>query len=401
LASPQTIDGWNGLDFRFFPESCVKRIAALRDQLAIHDTPPKINEVVGGMIAARTRAGASVVSGVYDRSSRLADGSVPFRGRTVWKRIAEPETKKLGRIFDDSRVAYYLGYANVHYGHFLLETISRAWAWRDYKLECVPVFQTPPTRLPPFVRAFFELIPGLSENLEVVAKATRFSRVVVAHPAFVIAHEAFSEFKRLCVGMAERALRDFPARTEQPLYLSRAGLNPARQRTLLGEERLERFLVQQGFLVVRPETLSVVEQITLMNTHKYIVSPLGSACHTRLFACGATTCLILSGDRINSNYLLCDRLCQGGSHYANVLSLPKLGVGVHLPAEPLMIDEDRVLSLLRDFGLINSGAKFSESGPGLKEYKRRWVLAADEFSRKSGDAAIGNAAREISSTLEN
>jgi hypothetical protein len=84
-----------------------------------------------------------------------------------------------------------------------------------------------------------------------------------------------------------------------------------------------------------------------------------------------------------------------------VLSLPKLGVGVHLPAEPLMIDEDRVLSLLRDFGLINSGAKFSESGPGLKEYKRRWVLAADEFSRKSGDAAIGNAAREISSTLEN
>jgi len=96
----------------------VKRIAALRDQLAIHDTPPKINEVVGGMIAARTRAGASVVSGVYDRSSRLADGSVPFRGRTVWKRIAEPETKKLGRIFDDSRVAYYLGYANVHYGHF-------------------------------------------------------------------------------------------------------------------------------------------------------------------------------------------------------------------------------------------------------------------------------------------
>jgi hypothetical protein len=61
-----------------------------------------------------------------------------------------------------------------------------------------------------------------------------------------------------------------------------------------------------------------------------------------------------------------------------------------------MIDKDWVLSLLRNFGLMHSGAKFSEPAPSLEEYKRRWILAAVAFSRKSGSAAIGDAARDVS-----
>ena len=49
---------------------------------------------------------------------------------------------------------------------------------------------------------------------------------------------------------------------------------------------------------------------------------------------------------------------------------------MHLPAKPLMADKDRVLSLLRDFGLIHSGAEPSEPAPSLEQHKRRWILAA-------------------------
>lgn len=398
MTSPQTIDGWNGIDFRFFSEGCVKRLAASRDRWVIHEARPKISEVVGGTIAARVHAATRVISGVYDHALKVADGSVPFRGRAVWKRIAEPEAKMLGKVFDDSRHAYYLGYANFHFGHFLLETISRAWAWRERGVECVPVLQSPTTRLPTFATVFLDLIPGISANLEIIGRTTRFSRVIVPHPAFVIAHEAFVEFKRLCETMAERAVGDFQGeRTEQPLYLSRAGLHPERQRTLLGEERLERFLVQQGFLVVRPETVPVREQIALFNRHKFIVSAVGSACHTRLFARGVTTLIVLSRDGIPPNYLLCDRLCAGNSHYANVLSVPELDTRVRLPVEPLMIDCDRLLMLLRDFGLIGPNAEFCDPPPSLEDYKRRWILAAEAHSRRSGDVTLTDAVRNISS----
>jgi len=45
------------------------------------------------------------------------------------------------------------------------------------------------------------------------------------------------------------------------------------------------------------------------------------------------------------------------------------------------IDKDWVLSLLRNFGLMHSGASFPNRS-GLEEYKRRWILAAVGISRK-------------------
>lgn len=387
MITNRAVDGSNRLHFRFFPERTVKRISRLREQLTIHEVLPPLHEVVEGTIAAPVHTGRQVAAGVYDCKGRMVEGSVPYRGANVWNRIAPPQARSLERILESSKCAYYLGYANTHYGHFLLETISRAWAWERLAETCVPVLQTPPIGLPAFAKELLGLIPGLLNGPSIIPATTRFSRVVVAHPAFVIARAAYSEFKTLCDRITERALGELPVQTEQPLYLSRAGLHQARQRTIVGEDRLERFLASQGFCVIRPETLPVTQQIALFNKHKHIVSPVGSACHTRLFSCAPTNCVVLCDEQINPNYLLSDQLCAGQTYYANVLSTPAVQSDARLAVEPLIIGDERLLALLAEFGLIRPDAQFGEPAPGLEEYKQRRILVSATVGRKKSQAS--------------
>ncbi len=75
-----------------------------------------------------------------------------------------------------------------------------------------------------------------------------------------------------------------PARTgraQRRLYLSRG---PALRRQILNEEELRRMLVSEGYEVVRPETLTVAEQIALFSEASHIVSPSGAALTNMIYA---------------------------------------------------------------------------------------------------------------------
>jgi hypothetical protein len=181
----------------------------------------------------------------------------------------------------------------------------------------------------------------------------------------------------MCERMAEQAMIRSEPITDQPLYLSRAGLSLNR-RTLEGEEWLERSLEREGFLIVRPETLPVAEQIALVNSHQWIVSPQGSACHTRLFSRICTNFVTVTSDFLNPNFMLCDSLCEGTSHYLNALAQPEIGTQVRLARfwEPLLVDRERLLGALRQLGLVRNSAVFDDPAPDLNGYKLRWIEAA-------------------------
>jgi len=135
----------------------------------------------------------------------------------------------------------------------------------------VPVLQS---SVPQFARAFLALIPELAERIEIISAPRRFRNILVPGASFVIAREAHVEFKRMCERMAWA--RDDPFRAR---YRSAALSVPRRSqfecRTLEGETWLERSLEREGFLIVRPETLPVAEQIALVNRHRWIISAAG------------------------------------------------------------------------------------------------------------------------------
>jgi hypothetical protein len=230
-----------------------------------------------------------------------------------------------------------------------------------------------------FARSLCALVPGLAERIEVVQRTTRFDHVTVPLPAFAISREAYVAFKELCESMAERAVPSREPMSEQPVYLSRAGLGLEQKRMVLGEARLERFFEGQGFRIVRPETLPVCEQIAIVNRHKWIVAPMGSACHTRLFSRRPTNLLMLIPNRMRPNFVLCDLLSEGVAHYANVFSIPP-GLESESTAVrsmvPKMLDEERLLILLKEFGLVRATAAFDSPRENFEALMRSPIDAA-------------------------
>ncbi|MGH6889596.1 MAG: glycosyltransferase family 61 protein [Rhizomicrobium sp.] len=344
------------------------------------------------------------VACVYDRDNEPVEASARLRG-FGGRSAPEPDAITLREARRDNRSAYFLAINTLHYGHFLLEALCRAWAWEKQDAGRVAIIMSPP--ISNFARAFCELVPGLVQRLEVLQATTRFDNVTVASPAFVTACYAHAEFKAMCERMAERVVPSLEPMTEQPLYLSRAGLDPAKDRSILGEIRLERFLEAEGFHVARPETLPIREQIALFNRHKWIVTPLGSACHTRLFARRPINLLVLTGKMhrdsdqpFKTNFALCDLLSEGSAHYAKVFSVPDIGTGLSLEAtSPVMVEEERLLDMLRGFGLIRARAEPGGLPPSLKDYKARWIEYATRRARRSATRKLVRTIAAVKATL--
>jgi hypothetical protein len=384
-----SVEGWDRLYFHFFSPIEIARLRSGKWQkLQIRTDEPGVTEVPRGIVGALRksdthRSRASI--GVYDADGHEVRNSGQFRG--VKKHFGNtPSIRVPQDVVRDRRNAYYLGIDASRYGHFILETLCRAWAWKE-NCHDIAVIQAPP--VPDFARALLGLIPGLNERVETLLQVTQFDHLTVPDAAFAMGRVAYQRFKLLCDEMAERALGKTEATTDQPLYLSRAGLSPPVKRVLVGEDRLERFLQQEGFQIARPETLSVPAQIALFNRHKWILSPNGSACHTRLFSQIPLTMIIMTRERIKGSFVLADRLCPGETHYANVFSIPELGGEMPTDsAQPVILEDERILTLLKEFGLVGSKAAFGEPPPGEKSYTKEWLQFARKKRKKRFSAVI-------------
>lgn len=383
------------MHFHGFDAEDIRRLRDSWSALSFHRELPGLTEISGGTVAPLNVRGVKS-SGVYDRDCGLVPSSTRFRGG---KRVEADldGTRLRGAAYDD-RDAYYAGCGEKHFGDFLLEVLSRAWAWRAHGDDRVAVVQRDSAA---FARPLYALVPGLPDKLKVVRRPTRFRSVLVPAPSFVMLSSAWTAFKQLCEGMAERALTNRPVPTDQPVYLSRTGLDDTK-RAVLGEDQLERLLRTEGFLIVRPETLSIHEQIALYNRHRWIVSSVGSACHTRVFSLVSNTLVTLAPGLINENHILCDMLCEGDAHYVRALTQPDLGINLKVRnLAPVMLDRDVVLSTFKKIGLVRDGAAFEGPPPDVEEYKRRWLAVAKWLarSRPAEIEALNAAIAHVSASL--
>lgn len=360
------------LHYHGFQDSELSLLKAARSQLTLRAASPSLIEVVGGTIVPLRYRGRTSC-GVYDGNDNPVPLSARFRGTEPVEGTLTPE--QLRPVASSTRHAFFLGSGEKHYGHFLLEVLCRAWAWAwsEGNELGVPVLQS---EVPAFARDIYSLIPGVADKIEIVRRPTRFRSIRVPGASFIIRREAYHAFKDLCERMAQRAISGSIPPSDRPVYLSRSGLDHSR-RTIIGELRLERHLEEQGFLIVKPETLSIMDQMALVNRHRWIVSPTGSATHTRLFSCISTNFVTITPAFFNQNHVLCDLLCDGRAHYVRALHRPNIGTDLPLEnVEPLLVDHGAVLGTLKELGLIRGSVNIRDSESELNEYRTRWIEAA-------------------------
>lgn len=220
-----------------------------------------------------------------------------------------------------SGVYLYVGLFVLHYGHFLIDTLSHFWPilmadGERPKILCHRLKSRPEG---PEHNVLYEVLAGLGIRREDVISFDRpvnIANVKFAESSFRERSYAHSIFGDLCSHIGKRYLDDDKIDTEsRPLYLSKTKLRSGISQ-LINERHIEAELDRLGVEIAYPEDLTFAEQIRLLSAHKYIIGPSTSAFHTSAFAAPGRRIIGLNwGPQINANYLLFDHFNETNSKY--------------------------------------------------------------------------------------
>ncbi len=251
--------------------------------------------------------------GLYDGNGLLLEAAGRFRGPTRERAGPVPYTpQRLAGLPLQPGPFFYLGRYTPHYGHFLLDTLCRLWAWPAQGLSGVKILYhdfEPVERLfaLPFAAAIFQACGLGLENFVKFDEPVRLGQVIVPSPAIEELGFVYKAFARklneigdgLCPG-------PLGPMSDVPVYLTKQNVSAGISH-FVNEARFTEVLARAGVKIIVPETLSFAEQVGLFRNNRVISGLIGSAFHTSLFT-PACRMLVLNYERtVWSNQLLIDR----------------------------------------------------------------------------------------------
>lgn len=266
------------------------------------------------------------------------------------KKIDPPENprKLSGKLL-------YGGHLHRHYGHFITECIGRLWYAGKDRDRSILYSETPKKNFRrDAIDRFMSLLNFDKNRFLHVQQPVMIDEIVIPYPSFIFGKEAFSVHRLLPESVARAVLDKMPEPTGRPLYLSRSKLDRTNAfRSIERELELEEILREKNFSIVYPETLSLEEQITLLNKHEIIVGVWGSALHNVLFDISGKKKLVCLGDidHINPNFFLVDGIKKIDSVYISALEVGQDPALAQLN-QTRKIDLDRAVAGLQAIGLV-------------------------------------------------
>lgn len=160
-----------------------------------------------------------------------------------------------------------------HFGHFLLESLSRAWAFDDSSAPIVWLRRSSRSDLLAWQGAILDRLGLGHREHRLISRPTRIDRLAVPQQGAVMWRYLHPRQE------ARLAVHPFAApRNGHRVWLSRSGL-PEGHARVHGEEAVEDLLRADGWTILRPESVSVAEQLATLEAASMIAGFAGSAFH--------------------------------------------------------------------------------------------------------------------------
>lgn len=228
--------------------------------------------------------------GVLDSNGKLIESSVvkgAFGGGYKY------DTRNLEYI-DETMM--YLGIMPLHWGHFLIDFLSKLWLLdrlgHSFRLLYIPRF---------FDGAiygnFMELLALAGVNIKsliAIKRPTKIKELIIPDSVMGFGTTFSKEhYRNVTLKIADEALKQshkFNLPVYEKIYFTRR--NFAGQD--IGEREIEEAFANNGFVVLSPERLSLVEQIHYINTSKMVASLSGTICHNFVFSKGDAELIMLN-----------------------------------------------------------------------------------------------------------
>ncbi|SEN50416.1 Protein of unknown function [Loktanella fryxellensis] len=242
----------------------------------------QITRVEGGLVIPPPKGDQNrsvQKSGVLDADGGFVERSITWRNGTQVN--VEPPMPAAADIADLPGRWMYAGPLFGHFGHFLVESISRLWALDQLRgqidgIVFTPKFQNRPQHILSVYQPMLESL-GVDVKILNIEDPTRVETLFVPQQGFGMFEmiEGAPEFRDF---INANAGRDVTPEGPEKIYISRSALPPARG-SLLGEKRLEALLEDEGYTIYHPQKDSFATQMATYKAARYVISVDGSPLH--------------------------------------------------------------------------------------------------------------------------
>lgn len=216
--------------------------------------------------------------GVVDESGNYIDKSAINRRVQYAYEFGKPTIK-------DKKVVY-CGYLINHWGHFLVEAVSRMWYFlkKDDTIDSYVFFVNSEENrtLKGNYREFFELL-GVLDKIEIINTPTQYREVVVPELGYKWREYYSDEHKQIFDTIAQNIRIKPEWKRYDKIYLTRSQLAKAAELEF-GLDMLDDFFSKNGYKVISPEKISLSEMIYYIRNAEICASISGSLPHNMLFA---------------------------------------------------------------------------------------------------------------------
>ncbi len=182
--------------------------------------------------------------------------------------------------------AIYLGCVIRHWGHFLVEGISRWWfllqddKYKDYEL-CYVVYGQERD----FMLQIMDMF-GLDKNrLKRLERNTEYAELIIPEVSTEFKCFWTDEYKKTISKIKENITPVF----NDKIYLSRTKFGDR----ILGEKIVEKTFKKNGYKIIYPERLPIKKQLSIFMGANNIACISGTTAHNLIFAREGTKCAIL------------------------------------------------------------------------------------------------------------
>lgn len=196
--------------------------------------------------------------------------------------------------FRDEKVVY-CGYLVNHWGHFLVEAVTRLWyaLEQDASIDKYVFFlnEKEERQIKGNYKEFFVLL-GIWDKLELISTPTTYREVLVPQISFQCMHAYSPKYLAVFDAIADNAPVDPSWTPYEKIYFTRSHF--AKENGYeFGLDSLDDYFRANGFQILAPEKIPLAQMIYYLRNAGEIASMSGSTPHNMLFAnCGQKLTII-------------------------------------------------------------------------------------------------------------
>ena len=227
--------------------------------------------------------------GLINEKYKLIKEAIHFdAGHSIQKLSTSFDTQK---IFNQSipeieDAVVFGGILFNHFGHFLLDSLARLWAYKFVEKLNPYIFFYAPWGKPNYLEKnnyVNQILTGFGiphEKIVFIDRLIKFKKIIVPHQKYG------SDYTENPDSIFLDFVRDFKIKNDLPkefekadkIYVSRSKM-PITSGRIIAESLFEEYLISNGYKILYPERYNLFQQLTIYNNAKKIIFCSGSALH--------------------------------------------------------------------------------------------------------------------------